>query len=649
MTEIKIYSKLHFANKVRTEQNTKILSAMKETALETDEVLLRETLSNQFDAVVEESKNPLKANYKYIELDQEQSKEYFQFYQVKKIIKGIKNLNKKDVSAKDQFEKLKKYINEDDELRDNVKIPFLVIEDYNTYGLNGSWFPKGDTVYTDKDRYLGITENLYNSEKTKGFGSYGLGRIVHTSASLIYTAIYYSRFNKSAESDDHSQRLIGLTNLPSPFADGDITKSPFGLFSSTYESSKIKIDKEKIKINESTGYFPPFVDDETNKVLEKLKLDIFAREKNQFGTTILIPFCDVEIQYLCNAYYKYFWPSFDDDNDISFFNKNEKLRPEEYILDEIKPFRSCHNNQKVNENNEQYQTKNLDLQYNKRPIKGAYKICSYIEKNKINLKNNLKNSIAILRNDMVINYFYSDDSRLKNLNRFSAEKSHNFYGLAIPNKKPYENIKIENKKATVSDIIRKSEPPTHDDIKENQHASDDSNFINSFVRNTYSRIDQYVEQRFANLYSEKDIISSNEQLVFFKKRLSFLFKKAEQKQASAPENKYDKIHYSKPDPEIDEVIEDGSIIQKVTYTVALRLNPKWIWEDSTKIKIHPMIKIRQKDKPDERVSVDFYSGEKKVGKGLTEINISKEDTKISWSFEQRNQYIIEPVIELKYD
>ena len=115
----------------------------------------------------------------------------------------------------------------------------MVIEDYNTYGLNGSWFPKGDTVYTDKDRYLGITENLYNSEKTKGFGSYGLGRIVHTSASLIYTAIYYSRFNKSAESDDHSQRLIGLTNLPSPFADGDITKSPFGLFSSTYESSKM--------------------------------------------------------------------------------------------------------------------------------------------------------------------------------------------------------------------------------------------------------------------------------------------------------------------------------------------------------------------------------------------------------------------------
>ena len=175
-----------------------------------------------------------------------------------------------------------------------ASIPLLEVSDFNANGLTGNW-SDGES---EADRFYNLVLSEYRTSKAKDgakLGSWGIGKIVFARASAIRTAIYYSKFRPDASSDHEDTRLMSVAYLPEFKENG----TPYAGYSYFGEDSGLE-------------HYPrrPVVGRSADMLVESLGLNL--RPQNEYGTSVLIPFCDIDIEEIARAIEKWWWPYLND-------------------------------------------------------------------------------------------------------------------------------------------------------------------------------------------------------------------------------------------------------------------------------------------------------------------------------------------------
>ena len=170
----------------------------------------------------------------------------------------------------------------DDTLSVNKVSKFLVIEDFNTTGLEGSI----KSTKVEDEEFINKYGNSFwffewatgQSPKTSGGrGSWGVGKIVFAATSAIKTYLVFTSRRESRAPEAGTENItFGHSIQKYANLDGRRVKP---------ERMWMNSDKE--------GSFVPHVDD---KIISELKKDWrIKREKNEFGTSIVVPFIKEEM------------------------------------------------------------------------------------------------------------------------------------------------------------------------------------------------------------------------------------------------------------------------------------------------------------------------------------------------------------------
>jgi hypothetical protein len=183
------------------------------------------------------------------------------------------------------------------------KAKFLVIEDFNTLGLEG-----GISAVARTDAHLEKIERDENASKESFYyfqwksggsnkragskGSWGVGKIVYPRASAAKSYLVYSVRRSFKDADAGPELLFGLSILNYRFVDGKrfVPDSPWMI-------------RNPEKFNHP---IPSEDQEEIGKFISDWKL---SRTEKQTGTSIVVPFCNEEItsekliQSICRDYF----------------------------------------------------------------------------------------------------------------------------------------------------------------------------------------------------------------------------------------------------------------------------------------------------------------------------------------------------------
>ena len=184
------------------------------------------------------------------------------------------------------------------------------VSDFNTKGLSGVW--NGTSV---NDHFGRLVVHFGNDDKAEGAnssgGSFGFGKTVYAKASKIGIVIYYSVFRPSADTDGASARLMG-TGLFDKHSKGRAEYTGFAFFG----------ERDPQSATEAI----PFVDDYAHSIAERCGLHVRGAE--EWGTTILILDCDLDVDAMRAATEKYWWPRIArDELDVTFVQDGEEQSP----------------------------------------------------------------------------------------------------------------------------------------------------------------------------------------------------------------------------------------------------------------------------------------------------------------------------------
>lgn len=176
-------------------------------------------------------------------------------------------------------------------------INLMLIEDFNTVGLGG--IDKAGYADNEADRYVKLCLNVGDSipgEETHRGGSYGFGKAVYWAYSDFWTVIFYSRFDPTKRTQNHSRRLIIV-----------------GWYDSFEEKGLRHTGRAwlgKISKDQTTGdkYSTPLVDEEADEFAELLGIPL-RQDKTQNGTSILILGSKItEMEKIRNGLELHWWP-----------------------------------------------------------------------------------------------------------------------------------------------------------------------------------------------------------------------------------------------------------------------------------------------------------------------------------------------------
>lgn len=172
--------------------------------------------------------------------------------------------------------------------KNQQKIRFIVLEDFNTKGLEGK----------NKENFF-KADNITN--KTAGGGSHGIGKAVFSAVSRIKTFFGYSIFS------DNQDIFQGRTVLESHKID-EKEYRPYG----------------NLKINPVERY-------------TELINTIFKRKRTEKGLSVAIPYCDIKIEDIKQSCLEQFYiPIINKKLEIEIEIGNEKINQETLVLDNPK-------------------------------------------------------------------------------------------------------------------------------------------------------------------------------------------------------------------------------------------------------------------------------------------------------------------------
>jgi len=245
--------------------------------LSSEDLFAREVTQNGTDAAAPKSKRPVLIKI---------STNTVGGTELKKLLTNLRIVKGSAVLERLTFDPYKKQ-----------SINLMLIEDYNTVGLGG--LDKAGHADNEADRYvklcLNVGDNIPGEEKHRG-GSYGFGKAVYWAYSDFWTVIFYSRFNPTERTQNHSRRLITV-----------------GWYDSFEEKGLRHTGRTwlgKINQDQTTGipYPTPLYDEEADKFAELLGIPL-RRDKTQNGTSILILGSKItEMEKIRNGLELHWWP-----------------------------------------------------------------------------------------------------------------------------------------------------------------------------------------------------------------------------------------------------------------------------------------------------------------------------------------------------
>lgn len=165
----------------------------------------------------------------------------------------------------------------------------LYIDDYGTHGLGGpSTASKTDELDSRYYRLLlgfGVSDD---SEESRG-GSFGFGKSVYWEASEVNTVAFYSVFKPDGATNQAHARLIVS-----------------GLYSTHTYSGDMYTGRAWFGHRVSETYCGPLVDGDAHDMAANLGFD--RRSRAEFGTSMMVLGCNLQIGLIREGIQNYWWP-----------------------------------------------------------------------------------------------------------------------------------------------------------------------------------------------------------------------------------------------------------------------------------------------------------------------------------------------------
>jgi hypothetical protein len=204
-------------------------------------------------------------------------------------------------------------------LDDNAPLSVVYFADHNTVGLGGKWKGSGPTA-----NFSNLVVNISRSSKDPSAGgSFGFGKTAYAKASGLRLVLYYSHFKAEQEiefEEPVESRFMAVWLLK---VNEEESISGFAFYGG--ESHK------------SPGSLVPLINNQAHEMAQNCGLK--TREKGDYGATIAIVDCDINMDHFKEAVEKYWWPSIHDHRlAVKFVNGASTLWAEPHINEFVKPY-----------------------------------------------------------------------------------------------------------------------------------------------------------------------------------------------------------------------------------------------------------------------------------------------------------------------
>ena len=168
---------------------------------------------------------------------------------------------------------------------------YLIYEDFNTHGLTGNVLQH--TKIKDKpNSFYGFYRQEGQTEKLKGLGSNGVGKIVFPMSSKVRTM-----FGFTTRNDDKKTYLMGVSSLSNHNIDDDIYLGD-GYYANFFDPDDKSSDFEvpaEVSPKDYNGFALPI--DETEIIEEFRKTFKLKREIGEFGLSVIVPWLVPKVGY----------------------------------------------------------------------------------------------------------------------------------------------------------------------------------------------------------------------------------------------------------------------------------------------------------------------------------------------------------------
>lgn len=223
---------------------------------------------------------------------------------------------------KDHFDKIQNTVRREslpDFLTNSEPLSIVYFSDHKTLGLGGKWSGAGIN-----DNFSRLVVNISKCVKTgESGGSFGFGKTAFAKMSGLRLVLYYSHFKPEREGDFDEEvdaRFMAVWLLK---VKEDEPISGFTFFGG--ESKK------------RPGSVVPLVNEDAHRMAESCGLK--RRAKNDYGATIAIVDCEIDMGKFKEAVERYWWPSIHDHKlTVMIRDEDETCLAEPDMNEMVKPY-----------------------------------------------------------------------------------------------------------------------------------------------------------------------------------------------------------------------------------------------------------------------------------------------------------------------
>lgn len=362
---------------------------LRNTSLSSAEVLAREALQNSFDERDKTNQQPVIFKIKKHKLIGKHKKTFVDQLCFSQIASKKHLFPPSHAWFEKGGESLKKI--------DDPNFPLFILEvsDFNANGLGGRW-NRGLDI---NDRFFNLVLSINRTEKQHGsaqdgaLGSYGVGKMVFALCSNLRTMIYYSKFKSTEKSGGANARFMSTAFLPSFYdKENDIQFSGHAYFG--------------ISSEENQNPKKPLENEEADQMMKKIGFEV--RDENNYGTSVFLPDCELEIEKLKEAIEKWWWPLLTDplrggELIVELEDENGNVtRPAPSRQGQLNNFIKAYNNLSSNFSDEETSTKVVKINHDHQTVKSGDLCLVSLPKNDEEI--DLSNTVAFIRGGLVIEY-----------------------------------------------------------------------------------------------------------------------------------------------------------------------------------------------------------------------------------------------------
>lgn len=322
------------------------------------------------------------------------------------------------------------------------KIQVTIIEDRNTCGLG---FDENDGKDRFEELCLFLGQESTEVDSSRG-GSYGFGKTVYQAASDCRTFLVYSVFEPTPETSQNHARLFGCSSFDGHTMDDGRKYTGRAWFG----TPELESGQEKCS---------PVVDEDAHDLARQL--GFIQRERNDFGTSIMIVGSEINMDKFREAVEDYWWPRILSDRlsvELWEGNERELPPPEPRERSELKPYISCHDLVETDVSPKERQQKRSSLKAWNGKKRGTLALTALLpddlsEEDSPENDTQFKNTVALIRSGplMVVEYFDT-----------GGRQQGNFTGVFLSHPDSEHALHL-------------SEPPSHDAWNPNSRRLENSN------------------------------------------------------------------------------------------------------------------------------------------------------------------------------